>query len=158
MLKLSELLAAGDALAAKLWPGGTIYHDIVQLDGVRPAAYVEILEPAVVSESGRLVSCTAKLQLTRCVEVDGYHRAETEQLLEVLQQMLDVGSSPSLVVGQRAVHVGVCSGRLGADYAQITLPLSWMDDLNRGPDSGQVCEKMESFYMGFGEEAAKPLL
>ena len=130
MLKVQDILEAGVLVAQALWPGGTVYINTVPVNFVRPPCLVEVdsmtLEPSGRREGER----TANLRVTRFQKVDDYHNTQVELLAEELTLMLAKFSGPSIPVEDRWLRVGKCTGRYENDYAELTVPLSWVDDLD----------------------------
>lgn len=143
MLSVANILDAGCAAVAALWPGDKVYRDIVPVNFARPSSLVEVLDLTMTPEGPRSVTRTAVLQITRFQVVDDYHNTQVELLANELTLMLERFAVPALPAGDRYLDLSKITGSYANDYALIKVSLAWTDDR----DTTETHQKMEHYKL-----------
>lgn len=128
MLTIKQVLDAVAAVVAAVFPGEPVQADMVPVEFERPSSWIEMTDSSMETESKFSVSRTMIVTVTRFCTVDDYHNSQTERLANDLMLLQTALAQGTLAVGDRYLDIGRVSGKYGADYAQLSIPLSWLDD------------------------------
>lgn len=128
MLTIKQILDSVSGVVAGVFPNETIYTDTVPVDFDRPSSLVEMADTTMEAESGRMVSRTMIVSVTRFCSVDDYHNSKAECLANDLTLLQRAFATPVLAVEDRYLDIGRVTGKYEADYATLTIPLNWLDD------------------------------
>lgn len=128
MLTIKQVLDAVAEVVAAVFPGEAVQTDMVPVEFERPSSWIEMIDSSMEPESPFAVSRTMIVSITRFCTVDDYHNSQTERLANDLTLLQAALAQGTLAVDDRYLDIGRVSGKYGADFAQLSVPLSWWDD------------------------------
>lgn len=143
MVKRSEIAAAAERELRQLFPGlEAVYHDLVPTQFTRPSAMIALSGETMALRTLHTVARSVDLTLLLFCPVDAYHKADRYVLSAMADCTMEHFSAPGLPVAGRVLDIGAIKAVVGADYAELTVPLSWDDDRVQAKETAQLLEKV----------------
>ena len=140
MLRSNDILDALEETARAVFPGGTVYRNLVRQGFERPSCMVEVRRLTMEDAARWLVERTARAKLTLFEPVDDYHDTQVELLGDKLDLLMAHVSGGTLAVGDRHLDVEDVEGECFNDFATLTFTLRWTDDRETGPARAALAE------------------
>ena len=128
MLTQKQILDAVDAELIKLFPGITVYRNLVPTEFVRPSAMTRLTGQTMAVRTLSTVQRTATVLVTLFCPVDDHHSTDADTLGAQADTVMEHFSAPGLPAAGRVLEIGTVACNPQADFAEVTIPLSWDDD------------------------------
>lgn len=153
MVKVKDILDALEEELNALFPGEPVHRNPVEKNFTRPCSSIAVGKLTMQDAARRLVERTAQARIELVVPVsDGYHDGDADVLADRLTLALSWFSEGVLAVGDRALDVGQVSGEYFNDYAELTLPLSWLDERKLSQEEAEAMRHYEIAAKANGKE------
>lgn len=128
MLTIKQILDAVSDVTAAVFPGEPVHADMAPVEVARPSSWIEMTDSSMEAESPFVVSRTMTVSVTRFCAVDDDHNSQTERLANDLALLQAAFAQGTLTVEDRYLNIGRVSGKYGAGFTQLSIPLSWWDN------------------------------
>lgn len=128
MLTQKQILDAVDGELSKLFPGITLYRNTVPTEFARPSAMTRVSRQTMALRTLSTVQRTMDVVITLFCPVDDYHDTDADALGAQADGVMEHFSAPGLPVADRVLDIGKVDCTSQADFAEVTIPLSWDDD------------------------------
>ena len=126
-----------EAIAVKiaaLWPKRMLYRDFCPADHKRPSSFLYVRHAGYTDAAIGLVQWSFSAELELHASTDSYSVESTEALRADQAAVLAQFGGPSLVVGDRHIHVETAAETPGPGAAYVSFTASWMDARPRYTD------------------------
>lgn len=128
MLTQKQILDAVDEQLARLFTDITLYRNAEPTEFERPSAMTRISSQTMAMRTFRTVQRTVNVLVTLFCKVDDYHNTDIDDLFKQSDRVMEHFSAPGLKVADRTLDIGTVTCNPQADFAEITIPLTWDDD------------------------------
>jgi len=147
-IKLNDCMNALELEILRIFPGATIYRNVMPKNFQRPSFYVEMVKFSMVPAEGTpcAVCRSGKFRLVAFEAIDDYHNSQVDDLDDKLDRLAGIFAPGFLPVEDRAIHAGITDGQiLSTDAAELTVELTWLEDLaDYVPDPEEDAETLEA--------------
>ena len=128
MLTQKQILDAVDEQLDALFQGIKLYRNVVPNSFVRPSAMTRVSKQTMALRTLSTVQRTMDVLITLFCEVDDYHNTDADELSLQIDKVMEHFSAPGVPVADRVLDIGQMTCNPQADFAEITVSLSWDDD------------------------------
>lgn len=147
MLSFNAILDAVVDLLNERFPADKIYTNLVRKGFSRPSFLVELEKIEMEDASAATLELSVPVKVTVFTEVDECHDSHMEGLVRRMAAVQELFAVEGLRVNDRVLHVGMVEGECNYDYAEVTVPLHYLDDRPGGrewPLMGEIGARVET--------------